>query len=500
MVKKIYILVDSFKGSISSKEIAEIGKEYLKGFLGEENIKAWSIADGGEGTVQFYIDELGFTPISVQSVNAFLEPIQTKFAYLGDTAIFDVASIVGFDVNDHLDIKHATTYGIGLVLKEMIARGFKKIYLGLGGSITNDGGSGLLEALGAVFYDGDEEVVLHQKPFSKVTKVDLTNLSKNLSGITLFGLSDVKNPLLGSKGATSVFGPQKGASIADQAFLERWMREYQALFDIDESISGAGAAGGLGFSLLIMHATLLPGVQVLLDYLPLDELDENALLITGEGCLDETSFDGKVVGELYELTKKHGNKMAIICGINKLAHDGDLEVFPLHEKITPNYKETVKADLLEAFERIEFYFIPETLFYFVERPFLTEQQMHLRYNVFVIDQGVDEALEFDGLDNEFRQFEIVFNNKEVIAGARAKVDKEEATIGRVVVKEDFQGFGIGTFLMHRIIFLLEKEGVKKVTIHAQTRVLGFYERLGFQKVGEEFEEAGIKHYQMELEL
>ena len=140
MLNKIIILSDSFKGSISSQAIARLGKSVLEPYL-PEKVVGWSIADGGEGTVQFFIDELGFKPVEVASVNAYLKPIKTKFAYLDEVAVFDVASIVGFDVNDHLDIRHVTSYGIGLVLKEIIKRGFKKIYLGLGGSITNDGGS-----------------------------------------------------------------------------------------------------------------------------------------------------------------------------------------------------------------------------------------------------------------------------------------------------------------------------------------------------------------------
>ena len=144
MLKKILLLSDSFKGSLSSGEIASLGQKYFRKYLPKESVKGFRIADGGEGTVAFFINELGFTPVEITTVNAFLKPIKTKYATKGDVAVFDVASVVGFDVNDGLDIMHATTYGIGLVLDEIINAGYQKIYLGLGGSITNDGGSGLL--------------------------------------------------------------------------------------------------------------------------------------------------------------------------------------------------------------------------------------------------------------------------------------------------------------------------------------------------------------------
>lgn len=499
MLKKVFILADSFKGSISSKEIALRGEEFFSKYLPIKDVKGWSIADGGEGTVQFFIDELGYNEEDVDSVNAFLMPLKTKYAYSGDIAIFDVASIVGFDVNDHLDIRHVTSYGIGLVLKEIINKGFKKIYLGLGGSITNDGGSGLLEALGAVFYNDKEEVILHQNPFTKVTRVDLSKVSKFLEGVTITGLSDVKNPLLGVLGATSVFGPQKGATITDQPFLESWMAAYASIFDVNAEIPGAGAAGGLGFSLLVLGASLKPGIKVMLDLLPIDELDEESLLITGEGCLDETSFGGKVVGELVELTKTKGNKLAIICGINRYDEELPYQVFAMHQEAVPNFQSTVKEDLDHLFHQIfKAYFLDGNL-EVVEREQLTQDLQKLRYDVFVIEQHVSLEEEFDGLDSEFRHFEVQYQNQ-VIGGARLKVEQSEAVIGRILVAAKYRHLGVGTVLMKNIIALLKEEGIKKITIHAQTYALPFYEQLGFVKIGPEFEEAGIMHYQMEREL
>ncbi len=499
MLKKVFILADSFKGSITSKRIASKGEAFFRKYLDPNLVKGYSISDGGEGTVQFFIDELGFKEAYVNSVNAYLKPLQTKFAYQGEVAVFDVASIVGFDVNDHLDILHVTSYGIGLVLKEIISQGFKKIYLGLGGSITNDGGSGLLEALGVVFYDGEKEVRLHQNPFSKVSSVDLAKLSKNLNGVEITGLSDVKNPLLGSKGATSVFGPQKGATITNQAFLEDWMTKYASLFTVDAAIPGAGAAGGLGFSLLVMNATLKSGLQVMLESLPINNLDSETLLITGEGCLDETSFSGKVVGQLVEQSKRNGNELAIICGINCYKAQIPYRIFAMHKGIVSDFKATVENDLDFVFCQIfKTYFLSPNL---ILRPAckLTDKLRKLRYDVFVTEQHVSLEEEFDGLDDAFSHFEVCYF-EEVIGGARVMTKGHDATIGRILVKEKYRRLGVGSFLMKQLMALLKEEGIKTITIHAQTVALGFYEQLGFTKVGKEFEEAGIMHYQMILEL
>lgn len=350
--QKVIILVDSFKSSISSKEIALIGKKVIETNCPTIEVDAACVADGGEGTVDFFINEMGYEKVETITVNAFLEPISTYYGVKDDKAVFDVASVVGFLVNNKLDIYQATTYGIGIVLKEIIDKGYKDIYLGLGGSITNDGGSGILEALGGIFYQGNQIVKIHETPHTLINKVDFRGVLKLLEGVKITAICDVVNPLLGDLGATYVFSPQKGAKLQDLKPLEDWMINYASLFNVDSTTPGCGAAGGIGFLIHLLGGRLEKGIDVILDELKITEkLNKNVLLITGEGKLDHTSFYGKVVGKLCDLTKRYQNGLVIICGSSEIS-DNLYPIYPLHQVVPKNYKETVKDDIKNVFLKV----------------------------------------------------------------------------------------------------------------------------------------------------
>lgn len=349
-MKKIILLLDSFKGSISSKEISNIGYDILTKQLNCQIIP-FSIADGGEGTTDFFINEVGFEAVPCQTINAFFEPITSRYGKKGETCVFDVASCVGFAVNDHLDIIKASSYGIGLVLNELIEKGFKRIYLGLGGSITNDGGIGILEAMGAKFYNKNNLVVLHENIFGDFDQCDLQEVNEKLRGVEIIGLCDVNNPLLGDNGASFVYGPQKGGNFETLTKLDKVLEKLSQCFDIDSAYPGSGAAGGIGYCLKLLGGKLQSGIKSIIDELKIEELlDSKTVLITGEGALDKTSFQGKIVGFLQDLTNKHKNRLIIVCGINKT--DITKDVFPLHNTPVDNYKETVKDDLKRIFKEI----------------------------------------------------------------------------------------------------------------------------------------------------
>ena len=498
-LNKIVILVDSFKGSITSKEISKIGVNYFKKTIPNIIVEARSIADGGEGTVSFFIDELGYEEVLVESVNAYLEPITTRYAKKGDQAVFDVASIVGFDANhDKLDILKATTYGIGLVLKQIINDGYKKIYLGLGGSITNDGGSGILEAMGAKFYYDNQLIEIHKTPFEAVNKVDLKPVMELFKDVSLTALCDVTNPLLGPLGATQIFSPQKGSTVETRKIMESWMKLYAEAFNISSEAPGCGAAGGIGFMVNAIGGMLSKGIEVMLNEIGLvSMLDKNTLLITGEGALDKTSFGGKVVGKLVSLTEKYQNKLAIMCGIDNF-HESKYKVYPLHDTLVPNYKETVKEDIFDAYKKI----LKDNINNFGTIKIEASNSIYsdlkaLREKVFVVEQNVDKELEFDELDKDARHLVLKFNDK-VIAGGRITALDGMAKIGRVVVDKDYRGLGIGLEVMKALISESYNLGYKDIIVYAQTRALGFYQKLGFVAFGEEFEEANIPHYQMKL--
>ncbi len=351
-MNKVIILVDSFKSSISSKQIGNLGKNIFQKEIPNLEVKSSCIADGGEGTVDFFINEMGYEKRMVKTVNAFLEEITTYYAVKDDKAVFDVASVVGFLVNNKLDVMNATSYGVGLVLKKIIDEGYKNIYLGLGGSITNDGGSGILEALGTKFYYQNELIFVHQNGHCVINKADFSATLELFKNIKITAICDVTNPLLGDFGATKIFSPQKGASSNDVLIMEKWMEKYATLFNVDNTYPGCGAAGGIGYMVYLLNGSLEKGIDVILKELNIEkDLNPNTLVITGEGKLDQTSFYGKVVGKLCDLQKKYHHKMIIICG-SSIIDNLEYPIYPLHQTVPENYKETVEEDLERTFRTI----------------------------------------------------------------------------------------------------------------------------------------------------
>ena len=491
---KLLILSDSFKNSISSKDIGEIGKRIFKQALPNLDVETFRIADGGEGTVDFFINELGYQKVTIETINCFKQNINTYYGVKNDTAVFDVASCVGFLVNDHLDLWHASTYGIGIVLKAIIEKGYKKIYLGLGGSITNDGGMGILGAMGAKFYLDKEEVIPFNDHSVLFNKVDLTDVFKLCENVQIIGLCDVNNPLLGDRGATFTYGPQKGGNDETLKKLENWMEQYTKCFDADPNVPGSGAAGGIGYCLNILGSSLVSGIKVMLDELKLvDKLDSNTLLITGEGALDHTSFQGKIIGFLLDLTKKHQTDTIIICGINKM--DKLIKnVYPLHEKPVDNYQETVYYDVERVFNKIlKDHYIDFVDYTWKEFNTLPDDILDLRKEVFVKEQGIPEELEFDQYDEASIHLGLYIENQLVGTIRLIEINDDLCKIGRFVVKQAYRGFGIGKLIC---LHVLNTTKYQSFIVHAQTNKIGFYQKCGFVVCGSEFMEDGIPHIKM----
>lgn len=495
--KKVLILSDSFKESISSKQISLIAERVFSPFI---ECLPYSIADGGEGTVDFYINELHYQRLDIKSCNAFLEPIDTYFAYYNDTAVFDSAQIVGFSVNNKLDILSATTYGIGIVLKKIIKLGFKKIIIGLGGSITNDGGSGLLEALGAKFYYNEKLIELHKTPFKTVNKVDLSEIFELLKEIKINILCDVINPLFGPTGATFTFSKQKGATLANQLMMEEWMIKYakiEGFKDLSSNL-GTGAAGGLGFALSEIGGTLNSGIDALLDAIHFDDLiDDKTLIVTGEGKFDETSLNGKVVGKIINRT--NNKNVLIICGIDKINNPQYL-TYPLHKEITTNYKETVELDLEKAFKKIlKDFIIDYNLVEIKEVAKNNQSYRHLRYEVFVVEQKVDAETEFDEFEDSTKHYLFKYNNLPIGTFRLRKVDGF-IKLERFLIKKEYRNLDFGLIMLKKALEIIKEKGYKLCLIHAQIRAQAFYEKCGFIPFGERFMEAEIEHISMKIEL
>ncbi len=318
---KILVACDSFKGSLTSLEIGSIIKEELE--KKNHQVDYIAISDGGEG----FLDAIGACiNCEVKKTianNAIGKKKECRYLYHEDTIYVELAEVVGIkDLNeDELSPYHANTYGLGEVVKEAILKYQPKhIVFGLGGSASTDGGSGLLEALGAKFYEGDKVISnIDNAKLAYVTKVDLENVKKLTKGIDALILTDVSNVLLGSNGAAHIFGPQKGASKEDVLILDENIKHFVDILNANELslVKGSGAAGGTTFGIMNAFETKLElGIKYLLELVNFKQLvNQYDLIITGEGKFDEQSKMGKVyqgiVDSLVDLSK-----LKVVCALN----------------------------------------------------------------------------------------------------------------------------------------------------------------------------------------
>ena len=353
---KALILIDSFKGALTSKELGQITKEELK----KKNIDSdyYPISDGGDG----FLDAVGalkpYKRIDLKTVDAFNREIDSY--YLADsttnTAIIELSKSCGINLvkKEELNPFIATTYGLGVTILDAIKRGYKNVVIGIGGSATDDGGSGMLEALGLKFYSENELLyVMNNEKLGMATKVDTSDLLNNIKGVNFLVMSDVTNPLLGIKGATYVFSPQKGAKQEDLPKLESNIKNFK-----DLSISalgrdysdkeGTGAAGGVGFALMAyLGAEMTPGIDYLLNEIKKLDLSSYDTIISGEGKIDFQSLDGKVISGIM---KHFSNKrIVLVCAINEL-NDLNYEVYSIVPKVAS--KEESLANPKECYRKL----------------------------------------------------------------------------------------------------------------------------------------------------
>ena len=323
---KIVIAPDSFKESLTALEVANaIETGFKRIFPDAEYIKV-PMADGGEGTVQSLIDATQGKLIQCQVTSPLGEKIESFFGLSGDgkTAIIEMAAASGLHLVPpaQRDPSKTTSYGTGELIKQALELGVTKIILGIGGSATNDAGVGMLQALGAQFLDGNQRTIgFGGMALSQIHQIDLTQLDSRLQNTTFEVACDVNNPLCGEKGASAVFGPQKGATPDMVVQLDNCLRHFaekvQAQLGIAiQDKAGAGAAGGMGGGLLLLpHATLKSGVQIVLDTLNLVEKVKQAdWVITGEGRMDAQSIHGKTPIGVAKTAKLFNKPVIAIVG------------------------------------------------------------------------------------------------------------------------------------------------------------------------------------------
>lgn len=301
---KIILAPDSFKGSLSAPQVCEALSAGLKRVLPDAQIVSCPMADGGEGTLDAVLAAAGGVRHTRKLPGASAQPLDADYAILPDgSALIEVAQLVGITepVGMATDVASRHTVGIGVLMRVLIEQGVRTFFIGLGGTSTNDGGAGLLVGLGARMFEGVGNIVPPTPAaLVRVGKIDLLDLPQKLEGVSITLLSDVNNPLLGERGATAIFGPQKGVQRVDLLGFDSALRTYADALEAAlgkpslRYAPGAGAAGGLGYTLLMLGATMQSGAQTVADLVGLtDALKDADWLITGEGRSDQQTLLGK---------------------------------------------------------------------------------------------------------------------------------------------------------------------------------------------------------------
>lgn len=322
-MKKCVVVSDSFKGTVSSREICAIAQQVIPRHFPACEVVCIPVADGGEGTVDCFVQAMGAQRVGVTVTNALGEKSAAAYARLDELAIIEMAAAAGLPQVGALRCPGtATTYGVGELIAHAIDSGCRKILLGLGGSATNDGGCGCAAALGVRFYDADgQSFVPVGDTLGRIARIDTAEAAALLRSVEITVMCDVTNPLYGPTGAAYVFAPQKGADAEKVKSLDAGLRHFgdviRSQYGLDVSaMPGAGAAGGMGAGCVaLLGGTIQSGIDAVLDVTGFDRQLEGAdLVITGEGRIDSQSADGKVVSGVARRTRAKGVPLIAIAG------------------------------------------------------------------------------------------------------------------------------------------------------------------------------------------
>ena len=323
-MNKIILIPDSFKGTMSSSEICEIMASQINRHFPKASIISIPVADGGEGSVDAFLTAMGGEQVWLDVLGPYREDIQAYYGLIpGGIAVVEMAAAAGLPlVGDNKNAERTTTYGVGQLIEHAARSGIQRLVVGLGGSSTNDGGTGAAAALGVRFFNqAGEPFVPVGATLKDIDRIDASGLCPELKKIELVTMCDIDNPLCGPHGAAAIFGPQKGA---DQAMVERLDQGLMHLATIARrdlgidvlDLPGAGAAGGMGGGMVaFLGSRLEMGIETVLNTVGFNELLQGAdLVISGEGKIDSQSLRGKVVIGVARRTKKMGVPLLAIVG------------------------------------------------------------------------------------------------------------------------------------------------------------------------------------------
>ena len=323
---KVVIAIDSLKGSLSSMEAGMAIKDGILAAKPDAEVIVKPLADGGEGTTDALIEGMNGERIDLTVTGPMHTPVDAYYGYLKDTntAVMEMASAAGITLvpDSEKNPLLATSYGVGEMINDAIQRGCRNFIIGIGGSVTNDGGIGMLKALGVRFLDENgEDAGEGGQALAKIARIDVSGMNPLLKECHIQVACDVNNPVCGKNGSTYVYGPQKGVTEDMKKTLDEAMAHFarvtsETLENDYMNTPGAGAAGGLGYAFLAYTgAALTPGIELILDAVGLEEeLSGADVVVTGEGRLDFQTAMGKAPVGVARLAKKYNAKVIAFAG------------------------------------------------------------------------------------------------------------------------------------------------------------------------------------------
>lgn len=374
---KVVIAIDSLKGSLSSLEAGQAIQEGIQVVYPEAHVVVRPLADGGEGTVEALTIGMGGQLMQVNVTGPLGSPVPAEYGVLEatparpKTAIIEMSAAAGITLvpDEKRNPMYTTTYGVGELIRDAIQHGCRHFIVGIGGSATNDGGIGMLQALGYDFLDKDGKPVSYGGVgLQSLSHISTENVLPELKECTFRIACDVTNPLCGPMGSSAIFGPQKGATPEmvkelDEALLHYAELSKEILEHADRFYPGTGAAGGMGFAFFTYtNAVLESGIKIVLDEIALEDVLKDAdFVITGEGRLDSQTALGKAPIGVAHLAKKHGKKVLAFAGCltpdaGVCNENGIDAFFPILRRVITVQeameKETARENMVRSVEQV----------------------------------------------------------------------------------------------------------------------------------------------------
>lgn len=325
-MKKIIVAMDSFKGSLSSIDAGRAIEEAAKKVYDDAKVTVCPMADGGEGTVEAIVRAHHGNFVKTNVCGPLGENVEAVYGLIPQTktAVIEMSAAAGITLvsEEKRNPMHTTTFGVGEMIKDAVLKGCRRFVIGIGGSATNDGGVGMLTALGFSFLEQEgNPIALGAMGLKDLAEIQSENVMKELKECSFCVACDVTNVLCGEEGCSAVFGPQKGATADMILDMDAWLLNFARLTKeviptADENIPGTGAAGGLGFAFLsYLNATLVSGVELVIQETGLENHIKDAeLVITGEGRLDGQTCMGKAPSGIARAAKKYNKPVIAFSG------------------------------------------------------------------------------------------------------------------------------------------------------------------------------------------